>query len=531
MDSIPRGPARVGGGRAKAPRTQYLCSDCGDTFPQWYGRCPACQAWGTLAEFREAAAGKGERAGPGGSLLNVPASAQPKRASPGRGRSTAGRTPANPANPAPPALDATHAPDAASDAAPSADYGATCVVRLDSISLEQEPRLTTGIGEFDRILGGGLVPGSVVLLGGDPGIGKSTLLLQVAGALGAHGAGVLYASGEESAAQIRLRAERLPGVGGQLELLCESDLMQIGVAVGERAPDVLVVDSIQTAYLPEIPSAPGSVTQLRESALALVQLAKSRGMAVLLVGHVTKDGNLAGPKTLEHMVDTVLYMEGERYQHYRVLRSAKSRFGSVDEIGVFEMRDDGLREVPNPSQVFLSERTAGAVGSLVVACVEGTRALLIEVQALVHESRYSSPQRLSTGFDSRRLEILLAVLGKRGGLDISRHDVFVNVAGGLRVSDPGVDLGALLAIASSRRDQPPHPDLIALGEVGLAGEIRRVSYPERRVTEAGRLGYRRALLPEANARDLGRERDGVTIIGVATVVDAMHQGLQGGQDG
>jgi DNA repair protein RadA/Sms len=348
----------------------------------------------------------------------------------------------------------------------------------------------------------------------------------VAGALVAAGIGVLYVSGEESARQARLRAERLEGVPKSLRLLAEADLEKVVAAVEATNPDVLVVDSIQSAYLPTVASAPGSLLQVRESALSLIQLAKSREMAVCLVGHVTKEGTLAGPRTLEHMVDTVLYLEGERYQHYRILRSVKNRFGSVHEIGVFDMRDDGLREVPNPSQVFLSERTAGAVGSVVVASLEGSRALLMEVQALVHESQWGSPQRVAIGYDTKRLAVLLAVLAKRCGVDTSHHDVFVNVAGGLRVEEPGVDLAILLAVASSRRDLAPHPDLVVLGEVGLGGEVRRVSHPDRRIGEAQRLGYKQILLPQSNRVDLSRSPDGVRLHGVRTAAEAIGIGLQ-----
>ncbi|MEZ4650135.1 MAG: DNA repair protein RadA [Candidatus Eisenbacteria bacterium] len=399
------------------------------------------------------------------------------------------------------------------------------LLRLEDVPLNAVPRLETGIHELDRILGGGLVPGAVVLVGGDPGIGKSTLLLQAAGRLVAKGVSALYVTGEESAGQIRLRAERLRDVPPGLLVHTETNLEEVGQAVEEIRPRVLVVDSIQTAFLPGVASAPGSVTQVRESALALIDLAKRRGISVLLVGHVTKEGAIAGPKTLEHMVDAVVYMEGERYQHYRILRSVKNRFGGVDELGVFEMGPNGLVEVANPSQVFLSEHTAGAVGSVVATSIEGTRALLLEVQALVVHSQYANPQRVSTGYDRRRLELLLAVLDKRTQLDLARRDVFVNIAGGLRVVEPGVDLGVLLAVASSATDAPPHTDLVAVGEVGLGGEIRRISHPERRVQEIGRLGYRRALLPWSNAKDLGSRRDGVELLGARSVAEALSLGL------
>jgi DNA repair protein RadA/Sms len=467
-----------GGRKAKGERSVFLCSACGDTHAQWYGRCPSCSEWNILKAYT------------------------PPKPLAGPARGAGGRSaPASPVETPP---------------------------RLSEIPLSATPRLETGIGEFDRTLGGGVVPGSVVLIGGDPGIGKSTLLLQAAGALVARGIDTLYVSGEESARQARLRAERLTGIPGQMRLLAEPNLEKVATAVESLGPAVLVIDSIQSAYLESVPSAPGSLLQVRESALFLLQLAKQREMAVCLIGHVTKEGTLAGPRTLEHMVDTVLYLEGERYQHYRILRSVKNRFGSVHEIGVFDMRDDGMVEVPNPSQVFLSERTAGAVGSVVVASLEGSRSLLMEVQALVHQSRWTTPQRVAIGYDARRLAVLLAVLAKRGGVDTGQHDVFVNVAGGLRVEEPGVDLGILIAIASSMREDPPPPDMVVLGEVGLGGEVRRVAHPERRIGEAGRLGYARVLLPEANRADIARG-DGPRLIGVRTVAEALGHGLQGGK--
>lgn len=468
---------------AKKGRVQFLCSDCGESFAQWFGRCPSCQAWGTLKEFRPPVSAEGPR-----DLARAPSGG---------------------------ALPFSRTSDLPAEAQ-----------RLSDIPTESTPRLASGIGEFDRTLGGGLVAGSVVLIGGDPGIGKSTLLLQVAGSLVRRGQPVLYVSGEESAVQVRLRSDRLSGVSPDLLFLAETNLESVAAVVERINPGILIIDSIQTAFLPAVGAAPGSLSQVRESALALLQMAKARSMAVLLVGHVTKEGMLAGPKTLEHMVDAVLYLEGERYQHYRILRGAKNRFGSIHEIGVFEMAEDGLREVPNPSRVFLSEHTAGAVGSVVVASLEGTRAILMEVQALVHGNRYGTPQRVATGYDARRLEILLAVLSKRGGVEAAGQDVFVNVAGGLRVEEPGVDLGVLLAVASSCRDRPPHPDMVVLGEVGLGGEIRRIAHPELRLQEAARLGYERVLLPEANAGDLRDRRNGVRLVGVSAVAEAIHEGLQ-----
>ena len=498
---------RATGKKGGARGVSFLCGECGDSFPQWFGRCPSCSAWNSLKEFREPATPNASgRAG--GTLLGASGAAPPPSAN---------------------VSSVTENDSQVERAIRGESVGGgqeRGLRRLSEIPMTETSRVATGIRELDRILGGGIVPGSVVLLGGDPGIGKSTLLLQAAGALAERGRSVLYVSGEESGTQVRLRARRLDDVPDDLLLLTETNLEDVAAAVSQVSPEILVIDSIQTAYLPAVSAAPGSVSQVRESALALIQLAKLREMAVLLVGHVTKEGTLAGPRTLEHMVDTVLYMEGERYQHYRILRSAKNRFGSVDELGVFEMVATGLREVPNPSQVFLSEHTAGAVGSVVSASLEGTRSLLMEVQSLVNPTRYGLPQRLSTGYDSRRLEILLAVLGKRGGLDMSQHDVFVNVAGGLRIAEPGVDLGVLLAVASSRKEAPPHPDMVACGEVGLGGEIRRIVHPERRIAEAARLGYSWMLLPAANVRDLGASREGLRLVGVGTVVEALHEGLQ-----
>ncbi len=465
-------------GASRGSRQLFLCDSCGETCRKWFGRCPSCGEWNSLKSYT------------------------PPRQSAG---SDGYRPPPRPVH------------SGATASRPS---------RLDEIPTDASPRIVTGIGEFDRTLGGGIVAGSVILIGGDPGIGKSTLLLQVAGAVVARGIQTLYVSGEESARQTCLRAVRLTGVPGDLHLLAEPDLERVAASVEMLSPSVLVIDSIQSCYLPSVASAPGSLLQVRESALYLMQMAKQRDMAVLLVGHVTKEGTLAGPRTLEHMVDTVLYLEGERYHHYRIMRGAKNRFGSVLEIGVFDMRDNGLREVPNPSQVFLSERTAGAVGSVVVASLEGSRALLMEVQALCHPSQWSSPQRVSIGYDARRLAVLLAVLAKRGGIETGKHDVFVNVAGGLRVEEPGVDLGILLAVASSMRESPPPPDQIVLGEVGLGGEVRRVAHPERRITEASRLGYAQVLLPEANRADLEESRS-PRLRGVRTIADALGAGLIG----
>ena len=476
----------------KGQAVTYLCESCGDSFPQWFGRCPSCGEWNTVVTYRPprpvpSSARRGRRTGAPGRGLGIP---DRSRRADGQG---------------PPSRGAwlSGAGEPLFEAGPQ---------RLADIPAEGPQRIVTGCEEFDRVLGGGIVPGSVILIGGDPGVGKSTLLLQMASQLTEKGHGVLYVSGEESASQTRLRAERL-GIAGDLSVLAEADLEPIIEAVGqgvvERTPkadlrpvQVLVIDSIQSTYLPDLPSAPGSVLQVREGALALAHLAKTRSVAVLLVGHVTKDGNLAGPRTLEHIVDVVLTMEGDRFQAHRILRSVKNRFGSVHEIGVFDMRADGLREVTNPSRLFLGVDAGEASGSVVVAATEGTRSMLMEVQALVHPTRYGIPQRVATGFDGRRLAILLAVLFKRGGVDATASDVFVNVAGGVRVDEPGVDLGVLLAIASSLRDSPVGHDLAVFGEVGLGGEVRRASNPERRIGEALRQGFRRVVLPAATHEDL-----------------------------
>lgn len=488
----------------------YLCQNCGDSFAKWFGRCPSCGEWNSVIRYR-----------------------QPK-APPGGGRRGGGRPDRGLGIPGPPrGRRSTWAPDPSE---PSFDLG---VQRIADIPGEGPGRIVAGLGEFDRVLGGGIVPGSVVLIGGDPGVGKSTLLLQVASRLIEEGHGVLYVSGEESAAQTRLRAERL-GVNGALSVLAEADLERVLEAVAEgvtspsdeevrRRVDVLVIDSIQATYLPDLPSAPGSVLQVREGALALTRAAKTRQMAVLLVGHMTKEGSLAGPRTLEHIVDAVLTMEGDKFQAHRILRSVKNRFGSVHEIGVFDMRAGGLAEVTNPSRLFLGEDAGETSGSVVVAGLEGTRSILMEVQALVHPTRYGIPQRIATGFDARRLAILLAVLVKRGGLDVTACDVFVNVAGGLRVDEPGVDLGLVLAIASSLKDRPLRRSLAAFGELGLGGEVRRASHAERRIAEAIRLGYEHIIVPAATRRDLTaqewRAPEGCELLPVGTLAEALQAAL------
>jgi DNA repair protein RadA/Sms len=421
------------------PRTLHVCQACGYQTTKWLGQCPDCRAWGSLVE-----------------------ESQVGFAAP-RGLGTPGARP----------------------------------VPISDVAVETQPRSRTGIGELDRVLGGGLVAGSLVLLGGDPGIGKSTLLLAALEGLADQGP-VLYVSGEESLTQTKLRAERM-GVGSpNLQLLCETDAERVLSAALELRPRVLAVDSIQTLHLPEVSSAPGSVTQVREVAGRLLHYAKTQNVPTFLVGHVTKDGAIAGPRVLEHLVDTVLYFEGDRGHAYRVLRAHKNRFGSTNEIGVFEMQGAGLIEVPDPSGLFLAERPQGVPGSAVVPALEGSRPVLYEVQALCAPAAYGTARRTSIGFDGNRVALLAAVLEKKASVDLAGCDVFVNVAGGGSVGEPAADLAVVAALASSIRNRALDPHTVVLGEVGLAGEIRAVSQPELRLREAKKLGFRRAVLPKAN---------------------------------
>lgn len=417
-------------------RTVYRCTECGAEHARWGGRCDACGEWNTLGEEITAASAK-------------PLAARPAGAPPRRLR--------------------------------------------DVVGSESE-RWRTGIAELDFVVGGGIVPGSMVLVGGEPGIGKSTLLLQVAGELQASGREVLYVSGEESPLQVKLRADRIGAATHDVALLSETNLETILAAAGERS--VVVVDSIQTVFTTELEGAPGNVGQVRECAARLMRFAKETGTAVIVVGHVTKGGSIAGPKTLEHIVDTVLYFEGELTLDHRVLRATKNRFGSVDEIGVFRMTEGGLVTVPNPSELFLGDRLSTTSGSAVTALIEGTRPVLVEIQALAAKAGFGTPQRVATGYDGRRLALLLAVLDKRAGLPFATLDVFVNVVGGLRVAEPAGDLAIAAALASSVYDRPLPPDALFIGEVGLGGEVRPVSQIERRLAEAAKMGIRRAFLAE-----------------------------------
>ena len=445
-------------------QSKYVCQNCAYESPRWIGRCPNCGEWNTFVE--EIAE-----------------------------RTTASRR-----------------------ATSSKKIGGK-VICLDEVDTTEDHRFQTGITEFDRVLGGGIVSGSVSLLGGDPGIGKSTLMLQLAAQL--KGKTVLYVSGEESARQIKLRAERLNFSSSQSLCILPETNVDIIVEVIERAPpDMIIIDSIQTMYRPQFESSPGSVAQVRESTALFTRIAKGKSIPFFLIGHVTKEGVIAGPKVIEHMVDTVLQFEGETRHVYRILRAMKNRFGSTNEIGVFEMRDVGLMEVKNPSEVFLSERSFGASGSTVVASLEGTRPILIEVQALVTPTSYNVPQRNTTGFDYHRLSLLTAVLEKRLGMMLGRYDIFVNIAGGIRVDEPAVDLGIATSIVSSMRDVPVDSQSVILGEVGLAGEVRTVSQIEKRVQEAAKLGFKHIILPKGNLKGMIRT-DGIQVIGVDTIEEAI----------
>ncbi len=448
-------------------KTQYVCQQCAHTSPRWIGQCPSCEAWNSFAEE-----------------VQTPVT-----------RATAAQAPAR---------------RASSGRAPQ---------RLADIALTDESRIVTGVGEFDRVLGGGIMRGSLVLLAGDPGIGKSTLMTELGRYLPDRR--ILYVTGEESIRQVKLRAERL-GVGADnFLLLAETDVEEIVAAAQQAQPDVMVVDSIQTVFRPDIESAPGSVSQVRESTATLLHLTKSMEFPTFLVGHVTKAGQVAGPRVLEHMVDTVLQFEGDRHHAFRILRATKNRFGSTNEIGVFEMQADGLVEISNPSELFLQERQYGASGSAVVCSLEGTRPILVEIQALVAPTSYPSPQRTATGFDGKRLQMLLAVLEKREGLRLATQDVFVNVAGGVRLDEPAVDLGVLAAIASSFRDVPSDTGTVMIGEVGLGGEIRAVSQLETRLNEIARLGFTRAVVPASGRKGL-RAPGKLEVVAAKTLHEALE---------
>ncbi len=449
-------------------KTVFYCTECGNETPKWQGRCPACGAWNTLEEHTE------------------------KPAAPGRAKS-----------------------------APVG--GSRRPQKLSQVDTEGEIRFSTGMGELDRVLGGGAVGGSLVLVGGAPGIGKSTLLLQICSCL-CQGRKVLYVSGEESERQLKLRARRLGVEPEGLYILSETQMTDILEAVNELQPDVLIADSIQTLYTDTNDSLPGSISQVKECTMILMNLAKAQGITVFVVGHINKDGNIAGPKVLEHMVDCVLYFEGDPNSSYRLLRAAKNRFGSTNEIGVFEMGDHGLIEVPNPSQMLLDGRPSGESGTCVACVMEGTRPVLAEVQALVAKTSFNVPRRTADGFDFNRAALLLAVAEKRGGMKLSLFDAYINVIGGLRLDEPGADLPVILAVASSYRDRPIADELVAMGEVGLTGEIRSVSHMNQRLSEIARLGFKTCILPKSGSEKLDIPA-GLTVYRVRNIREAIEVAL------
>ena len=449
---------------AKA-KTIFYCTNCGNESPKWQGRCSACGAWNTMEEHIE------------------------KPAAPGRVKTGA-------------VGSSRHAQ------------------KLCDLSTTDESRFSTGMGELDRVLGGGAVAGSLVLVGGAPGIGKSTLLLQICNSLCA-GRTVLYISGEESERQIKMRATRLGVAPESLFILSETRLSDIMESVDEIKPDILIVDSIQTLYNENNESSPGSVSQVKDCTMTMMQLSKSEGITVFVVGHINKDGNIAGPKVLEHMVDCVLYFEGDPNSSYRLLRAAKNRFGSTNEIGVFEMLDHGLLEVPNPSQMLLAGRPEGAPGTCVACVMEGTRPVLAEVQALVAKTNFNVPRRTADGFDFNRAALLLAVAEKRGGMKLNAFDAYINVIGGLKLEEPGADLPVVLAVASSYRDTPIADDVVAIGEVGLTGEIRSVSHLNQRLQEVSRLGFKKCVIPKGGAEKL-EIPDGLQVYRVRNIREAIE---------
>ncbi len=393
--------------------------------------------------------------------------------------------------------------------------------KIDTIKISQTPRVDTKNGELNRVLGGGVVPGSMVLIGGDPGIGKSTLLLQVSGSLSDQGGKLLYVSGEESANQIKMRAQRLGVSGSEFYLYPETDMGSILQNIEDLKPDYVIIDSVQTMQMPEVTSAVGSVAQIREVTAALMQVAKTNGITIFIVGHVTKGGAIAGPKILEHMVDTVLYFEGDMHRTYRILRAVKNRFGSTNEIGVFEMRDGGLVEVPNPSEIFLEERLSGATGSAVVVSMEGTRPILAEIQALVTPTAFGNAKRTTTGLDHNRVSLIMAVLEKRAGLLLQNQDAYLKAAGGVKLDEPAIDLAIAMSLVSSYRDQQTAPDDCFIGELGLTGEIRRVTRIDQRIAEAAKLGFKRVFIPQNNLNGLELPTN-IDVVGVKTISEALR---------
>lgn len=448
---------------AKGKKSIFFCQNCGHEENKWLGQCPMCKEWNTFVEENI-------------SVSKSNATKMIKEAE---------------------------------------------VVALKNIETDHEERICTQIQELDRVLGGGIVPGSLVLVGGDPGIGKSTLLLQVCQKLCENQKKILYISGEESLKQIKLRANRIGEFKDDMYLLCETNLEVIRGVIEQRKPDVVVIDSIQTMYSEEVASAPGSVSQVRESTNVFMQMAKGFGISIFIVGHVTKEGTVAGPRVLEHMVDTVLYFEGDRHASYRILRGVKNRFGSTNEIGVFEMRQNGLVEVENPSEFMLNGKPEHASGSVVACSIEGTRPILIEIQALVCNSNFGVPRRTAAGTDYNRVNLLMAVLEKRLGLHLSNYDAYVNIAGGVKMNEPAIDLGIIMALISSYKNKPIDEKMIVFGEVGLSGEVRAVNMPEQRVAEAKKLGFEICVLPEVCV-DMVKEIRGIRVIGVKNIGDVLQ---------
>ena len=448
--------------------TIFFCQNCGYESSKWMGQCPGCKEWNTFVE-------------------EVVSTASLKNA--GTGRASAGKA---------------------------------VVTSLADVAIQEEDKLQTGIGELDRVLGGGIVQGSLTLVGGDPGIGKSTLLLQTCRMLAEEGHKVLYISGEESQVQIKMRADRIGSFKQNMLLLCETNLDMIAEVIRREMPKVVVIDSIQTMYNESVSAAPGSVSQVRESTAALLQLAKGLNVSIFIVGHVTKEGTVAGPRVLEHMVDTVLYFEGDRHASYRILRGVKNRFGSTNEIGVFEMREEGLVQVQNPSEYMLEGRPENASGSVVACSLEGTRPLLLEIQALVCHSNFGIPRRQTTGTDFNRVNLLMAVLEKRLGVQLSGCDAYVNLTGGMKIAEPAIDLAIVLAILSSFKNVALSPKLIAFGEVGLSGEVRSVSMAAQRVAEAAKLGFDTCILPRVCLKNV-KDISGIRLIGVDNIQDVMEQ--------
>ena len=447
---------------AKVKKTTFFCQNCGYETGKWLGQCPACKEWNTFVEEK----------------ITVT-------------KASDGRT-----------------------------FRELEVVPLSQVKSEEEERIRTKIEELDRVLGGGIVPGSLILVGGDPGIGKSTLLLQVCQRLAKIEKKVLYISGEESLRQIKLRAQRMGEFTEQLLLLCETNLELIKTVIERERPETVIIDSIQTMYSEDVGSAPGSVSQVREATNTLMQLAKGLCITIFIVGHVTKEGTVAGPRVLEHMVDTVLYFEGDRHASYRILRGVKNRFGSTNEIGVFEMRQDGLKEVKNPSEFMLNGRLEDSSGSVVACSMEGTRPILLEIQALVCESNFGMPRRTAAGTDYNRVNLLMAVLEKRIGYRLSNYDAYVNIAGGIKINEPALDLGIVMAIVSSYKNRPIEEGTIIFGEVGLSGEVRAVSMPEQRVAEAKKLGFKTCIMPSVSTESV-KNIQGIKIIGVKNINDAI----------